>query len=228
MDKQTKRAFKDALYEQFARIGKAVASARRLELIDVLAQGERTVEQLAAETGMSVANASQHLQVLRRARIVEIRRQGLYVSYRLSDERVFRLWQAMRELGGARLAEIDRIVSAYLRDRGSLEPVRAEELRNRIRHGGVVVLDVRPVEEYRSGHISGARSIPVAELDTRLREIPKSKEVVAYCRGPYCVFADEAVALLGERGYKARRLDVGLPDWQAMGLPVESSVGGDR
>ena len=214
------RAFKDALYDQFARIGKAVANPHRLELLDVLAQGERRVEDLARETGLPIANASQHLQALRRARLVEARRQGTSIFYRLADDQVFRLWQAIREIGEARLAEVDALVRTYLSDRGHLEAVDAVSLRQRLREDDVVVLDVRPAEEYRAGHIPGAHSIPIDELAARLQELPTTREIVAYCRGPYCVFADEAVALLRARGYHASRLVQGFPDWQAAGLPV--------
>jgi rhodanese-related sulfurtransferase len=216
------RFFKDKLFEQFARVGKALANQHRLELLDLLAQGERTVEDLAREAGMSVANTSRHLQELRAARLVEVRREGLYGYYRLADERVFAAWRAIRDLGEARLAEIDRLVGTYLTDRDSLEAVCAEELLAKMREEGVVVLDVRPKEEYRAGHIPGARSVPVERLEAYLEEIPQDREVVAYCRGPYCVFSDEAVALLRSRGYRARRLREGLPDWRAAGLPVES------
>ncbi|BBL80753.1 ArsR family transcriptional regulator [Rubrobacter xylanophilus] len=216
------RAFKNQLFEQFARVGKAFANPHRLELLDLLAQGERTVEELAREAGMSVANTSRHLQELRAARLVEVRREGLYRHYRLADERVFSAWRALRELGEARLAEIDRLVEAYLTDRDSLEAVCAEELLQKMREGEVLVLDVRPEEEYRAGHIPGARSVPVERLEAYLAEIPKDREVVAYCRGPYCVFADEAVALLRSHGYRARRLREGMPDWRAAGMPVES------
>ena len=216
------RAFKDALYEQFARVGKAVANPHRLELLDVLAQGERRVEDLAREANLPIANASQHLQALRRARLVEARRQGTSIYYRLADERVFRLWQAIRDVGEARLAEIDQLAQTYLRDRHHLEAIDAATLRRRLQDEDVVVLDVRPAEEYRAGHIPGARSIPVAELAERLDELPPERQIVAYCRGPYCVFADEAVALLRARGYRAWRLVEGLPDWHAAGLPIES------
>ena len=225
MEKQKKRAFKNQLYEQFARIGKALSSPHRLELLEVLAQGERSVEALAQETGMSVANASQHLQVLRAAQLVEVRREGVYIYYRLADERVFSLWQAMREVGEARIAEIDRIVQTYLHERTLLQPISAIELRQRLVEGDVILLDVRPVEEYEAAHLPDAISIPVTELEARLPELPQYKEIVAYCRGPYCVFADEAVALLQTNGYKARRLEQGLPDWRALGLPVESGTG---
>ncbi|MGH2557941.1 MAG: ArsR/SmtB family transcription factor, partial [Thermomicrobiales bacterium] len=194
------REFKDRLYEQFALIGKAVANPHRLELLDLLAQGERHVEDLAREAALSIANASQHLQALRRAHLVEVRREGPYAFYRLADERVFQLWQALREIGEARLAEVDRIVQTYLGDRGGLEPVDAATLLRRLHDEDVVVLDVRPAEEYRAGHIPGAHSIPVAELARRLDELPPGHEVIAYCRGPYCVFSDEAVALLRAHG----------------------------
>ena len=225
MDKQQKRAFKNQLYEQFARIGKALSSSHRLELLEVLAQGEHSVEALAQETGMSVANASQHLQVLRVAQLVEVRREGVYIYYRLGDERVFRLWQAMREVGEARIAEIERIVQTYLHERTLLRPISATELHQRLIEGDVVLLDVRPVEEYEASHLPGALSMPVTDLEARLPELPREKEIVAYCRGPYCVFADEAVALLQTNGYQARRLEEGLPDWRALGLPVESRTG---
>lgn len=214
------RAFKDPLFDQFARIGKAVANPHRLELVDLLAQGERRVEDLATETSLSIANASQHLQGLRQAGLVETRRAGTSIFYRLADERVFRLWQAIRDVGEARLAEIDRLTQTFLLDRAQLEAVDATTLLRRLGEGDVVVLDVRPEQEFRAGHIPTARSIPIGELEKRLHEVPRDREIVAYCRGPYCVFSDEAVALLRARGYDARRLDVGLPDWRSAGLPV--------
>ena len=225
MNKQDKRDFKNQLYEQFARIGKALSSAHRLELLEVLAQGEHSVEELAKETGMSVANASQHLQVLRAAQLADVRREGVYIYYRLADERVFTLWQAMRQVGEARIAEIDRIVQTYLHDRNQLQPIGAAELLHRLVEGNVILLDVRPVEEYAAGHLPDALSIPVTELEARLLELPQDREIVAYCRGPYCVFADEAVTLLRSNGYNARRLEQGLPDWRALGLPIESRKG---
>ncbi|HEY0069934.1 MAG TPA: rhodanese-like domain-containing protein, partial [Chloroflexia bacterium] len=189
-----------------------------------LAQGERTVEDLAREASLSIANASQHLQTLRAAQLVEVRRVGLYAYYRLGDERVFRVWQAIRELGEARLAEIDRIVHTFLANRAELEAINAEALVERMQSDSLVVLDVRPPEEYRAGHIPGARSVPVSEVESALKQIPPDHEVIAYCRGPYCVFSDEAVELLKTHGYKARRLQGGLPDWRAAGLPVETST----
>jgi rhodanese-related sulfurtransferase len=216
------REFKDRLFGQFARIGKALSSPRRLEIVDLLAQGERTVEEIAGETAMSVASASQHLQVLKAARMVEARREGLYAHYRLADEDVFRTWQAVRALAESRLSEVDGVVDAYLDDRDALEAVDAAELMERLNDGSVIVLDVRPEEEYRAGHIPGALSVPVDALEAALQTVPRDWEIVAYCRGPYCVFSDKAVALLGSRGFRARRLRQGLPDWRAAGFPVEN------
>jgi rhodanese-related sulfurtransferase len=228
MDPSTKRNFKDQLFEQFARIGKGLASGRRLELLELLAQGERTVEELAAETGMSVANTSQHLKALREAQLVAVRREGLYARYRLANEQVFALWQALRDLGSARLTEIRQIVETYLTDREILNGITCIELQQRLKNRSVVVLDVRPEREYQAGHVAGARSIPLTELRARLKELPKRKEIVAYCRGPYCVYADEAVALLRLRGRKATRLETGFPDWKAQGLPVETAPSAAR
>ena len=221
MDAAAHREFKDRLFEQFARVGKALASPKRLEIVDLLAQGERTVEEISRETVMSVASASQHLQVLKAARMVEARREGLYVHYRLADEDVFRTWQAVRALAESRLAELERVVDTYLKDRDALEALDATELMERLSDDGVIVIDVRPEEEYRAGHIPGARSVPLGVLEAALQTLPREREVVAYCRGPYCVFSDEAVAFLRARGYRARRLRQGLPDWRAAGMPVE-------
>lgn len=217
-----KRAFKDALYEQLSRVSKALGSPRRLELVDLLAQGERPVEALARETGMSVASASQHLQVLREAHLVEARKQGFYVHYRLASPAVFTLLQSVRSVAEAQLADVQRVVDTYLGDRDGMVPVGREELLERARAGEVVVLDVRPAEEYAAGHIAGALSVPITELEARLAELPKRREVVAYCRGPYCVYADEAVKLLRASGRKARRLHEGFPEWRAAGLPVDT------
>jgi rhodanese-related sulfurtransferase len=226
MDLVVKRAFKARLFGEFARIGKALSSPHRLHLIELLAQGERTVEQLAGELGLPVANVSQHLQVLRSARLVAARREGLYAHYALADPQVFRLWQTLRDLGQARLAEIDRVVTEYLGRRDDMEAVGADELLRRLRDGDVAVLDVRPRQEYEAGHIAGARCVPPEELEARLRQLPRGTEVVAYCRGPYCVFADEAVALLRANGYRARRLTEGFPDWLGRGLPAETGPDG--
>jgi rhodanese-related sulfurtransferase len=221
MDAVAHREFKDRLFGQFARIGKALSSPRRLEIVDLLAQSERTVEEIAEETSMSVASASQHLQALKAARMVEARREGLYMHYRLADEDVFRTWQAVRALAESRLSEVDRVVGAYLVDRDALEAVDASELLERLSNGSVVVLDIRPEDEYQAGHIPGALSVPVDALETALQTLPRDREIVAYCRGPYCVFSDKAVAFLRARGYRARRLRQGLPDWRAAGMPVE-------
>jgi rhodanese-related sulfurtransferase len=226
MKTDAKRTFKNRLYEQFARLGKALSNGHRLELIEVLAQGEHSVETLAQETGLSVANASQHLQILRAAQLVEVRREGVYIYYRLADERVFLLWQTLREVGEAHLAEIDRLVQTYLWDRSLLQPISATELLTRLADGEIILLDVRPAPEYAAGHLPDAYSIPLAELEARLRELPLTREIVAYCRGPYCVFADEAVTLLRTNGYQARRLEEGLPDWRALGFPIVSEIGG--
>jgi rhodanese-related sulfurtransferase len=214
------RAFKEQMYAQFARVGKALASPARLELLDLLAQGERPVEALALEAALSVANASAHLRVLHQARLVESRKEGLRVYYRLADPAVYRLWSALRQVGERQLAEIDRLVATYLTERETLEALSRDELRQRLAEGTAAVVDVRPAVEYRQGHIAGARSIPVDELAVRLDELDPAQEVVAYCRGPYCVFADEAVALLRDRGYAATRYAEGYPEWAAAGLPI--------
>ncbi len=224
METPTKRAFKARLFGEFARIGKALSNPHRLQIIEVLAQGERTVELLAEDLGCPVANVSQHLQVLKAAMLVSVRRDGLYAFYSLADPRVFRAWQALRELGQARLDEVDSIVAEYLGDRSKLEAVDAVELRRRLQD--VIVLDVRPRTEYEAGHIRGARNVPYDELDARLRELPADAEIVAYCRGPYCVFADEAVATLRAKGYQALRLSEGYPDWRLRGYPVATGVEG--
>lgn len=222
MDVELKRRFKSELFEQFARVGRAVAAPVRLAILDVLAQAERSVEEIAGEIGASVANTSQHLKQLRTARLVDARRDGQFVLYRLADDRVMRLWQAVRELGEARYAEIRDVVRTYLNDRNQMRTVDAEELQRLIAAGSVVVLDVRPGVEFAAAHIPTARSIPIEELEDRLRELPKRKLIVAYCRGPYCVFSDDAVALLQRKGYRVARLTVGLPDWKLQGLPVET------
>jgi rhodanese-related sulfurtransferase len=214
------RAAKTPLFDAFAQAAKALASGRRLELVDVLANGERTVEALAGEVGLSVANTSQHLQILRQAGLVSSRREGTSVHYRLAAPEVFELWRTLRTLAASRLAEVERLTAAYLGSRDELEPVTREELARRLQDDDLVVLDVRPATEYAAGHLPGAVSIPVGELRRRLAELPADREIVAYCRGPYCAFAHEAVGLLREEGYAARRLEDGLPEWQAAGLAV--------
>ncbi len=224
-----KRAFKDAVFGQIALIGKALANGRRLELLELLAQGERSVEELAKQAGLTVANASQHLQVLRSAKLVATRKDGLYARYRIANADAVKLWLSLRTFGETEIAEVERVVHHYLQDRQTLEAVTIGELRSRMDQGKVVVVDVRPEAEYQSGHIRGARSIPVGDLEQRLRDLPKGKIIVAYCRGPYCVFADEAVQFLRSRGYRAQRLDLGFPDWKMLGLPTEvatEKVGG--
>jgi rhodanese-related sulfurtransferase len=218
------RAAKTALFDEFARVGKALASGRRIELLDVLANGERTVEVLAGESGLSVANTSQHLQVLRQAGLVAARRERTSIHYRLAAPEVFELWRALRTVAAARLAEVERLATAYLGARDELEPVTRTELARRLQRGDrLVVLDVRPAAEHAAGHLQGAISIPVAELHRRLAELPRDLEIVAYCRGPFCAFAHEAVALLREEGFSAQRLEDGLPEWQAAGLAVTRS-----
>lgn len=210
------------LYEEFARVGQAVSSPVRFEILEILAQSERTVEALALQIGQPFANTSHHLQALREVRLVETRKEGLYVHYQLADPAVFELCRAIRNLAQKRLAEVDRIVEAYLGAWDGLEPVGREELLARVRSGVVVVLDVRPVEEFRAGHIPGAVSVPIAELERRMKELPTDAEIIAYCRGPYCVMAFKAVELLRAGKRRARRLVDGFPEWKAAGLPVET------
>jgi rhodanese-related sulfurtransferase len=214
------RAAKTALFDAFAQAAKALASGRRLELVDVLANGERTVEALAGEVGLSVANTSQHLQILRQAGLVSSRREGTSVHYRLAAPEVFELWRTLRTLAASRLAEVERLTAAYLGSRDELQPVTREELVRRLQDDDLVVLDVRPATEYAAGHLPGAVSIPVGELRRRLAELPADREIVAYCRGPFCAFAHEAVGLLRDEGFAARRLEDGLPEWQAAGLAI--------
>jgi rhodanese-related sulfurtransferase/DNA-binding transcriptional ArsR family regulator len=217
------RQFKNQLYGQFAVIGKALASPHRLELLELLAQGPRTVESLSQETELSIANASQHLQVLRQAGIVENRKHGLYVEYRLAGPEVFELCKALQGVAEKRHAELDRLVRRQFGDRSNPEPVGMEELLNRARDPGVVILDTRPACEFAAGHISGAISCPIDEIQKRLRQLPKNKEYVAYCRGPYCIYADRAVELLRANGRRARRMVDGFPEWKAAGFPVEQN-----
>jgi rhodanese-related sulfurtransferase len=218
--KNPNRAFKDAIYEQFARIGKSVSSPKRLELLDLLCQGERTVEVLAKESGLTVANASQHLQVLRTARLVEAEKEGLFVIYRLADQSVCEFFCAMRVLAESRLAEVEQIKRRFLEGREGMEPVDRKALLRLVREGAVTVLDVRPVEEYNAGHIPGALSIPLKELKQHLSDLPRDQEIVAYCRGPYCVLSIQAVEMLRARGFEAVRLEEGIQDLRAMGFPI--------
>jgi len=215
-------SLKAAVYEQIARIGQAGSSPSRLELLDLLSQGPRTVEALARQAGQSVATTSHHLQVLRRARLVDAEKDGLYVTYRLADPLVGAFLLDLRRLAESRLAEIQQITQQFLKARGALEPVDNDELVRRIRHGDVTLIDVRPSEEYIAGHIPGAISVPLADLPTRVKALPKRREVIAYCRGPYCVMALDAVDLLRRQGFRAQRLEHGVSEWRAFGWRIES------
>lgn len=220
MDTMSDRIAKKALFDAFAEVAKALASGRRAEIVDLLAQGERSVDDVAAEIEQSVANTSHHLRALARAGLVTTRRDGTRIFYRLTSERVGELWSALRDVAAEHVAGLERLAEAYLGERDGIETVNRDELAARIRRGEVTLLDVRPSEEYKSGHIAGARSTPIAELRRHLRALPSDVEVVAYCRGPYCVYADEAVRALNRRGFRARRLIDGFPEWRRAGLPV--------
>src|SRR5512134_102749 len=214
--------FKQDVYEQLARVGKAVSHSNRLELLEFVAQGPRSVEELATMTRLSVANASKHLQELRRAGLVRARKEGLRVFYEVAGTDVVDLLSALRYVAETRLAEVDQLLRTYITARDDLEPIAASELMERARLGLVTVLDVRPPEEFAAGHLPGALNVPVDELAGRLKKLPKGREVIAYCRGPYCLLSVDAVALLRQKGYKARRLEDGFPEWMAAGLPVEN------
>jgi rhodanese-related sulfurtransferase/DNA-binding transcriptional ArsR family regulator len=214
------RSPKLALFAEFAAVAKSLAHAHRLELLEQLAQGERSVEVLAERTGLSIANASQHLQQMRRVGIAAARREGKFVFYKLADEAVLDLLAALRRIAERNVAEVDRVIRSYFNDRDGLEPVSREELLAKSRAGAVTVLDVRPSDEFALGHLPGAVNIPLRELEARLAELDPAQEVVAYCRGAYCVMSYEVVAALRTRGFKARRLEDGLPEWRAAGLPV--------
>jgi rhodanese-related sulfurtransferase len=214
------RRFKDDIYEQFARIGKAVSSPKRLELLDLICQGPRTVEALAKESSLTVANTSRHLHVLRGASLIESHKDGLYVVYQIADLAVCEFFRCMRLLAEKRLADIGQITRRFLDGREGLEAVNREELVERVRRMSVTVIDVRPIEEFEAGHIPGAISVPLKELELRLAEFPKDKEIVAYCRGPYCVLAIQAVEALHAKGYRAVRLEDGVQDWRARGLDI--------
>lgn len=213
---------KAELFDQFARIGAALASGRRIEMLDVLANGERSVEVLAKEVQLSVANTSRHLQVLKEAGLVVGRRAGTSIFYRLATADVYALWASLRTLAANRLADVERLVTAYVGSRDELEPVTRRDLRRRLAAGeDLLILDVRPRDEFRSGHLPGAISVPLDELRRRLDQLPRDRQIVAYCRGPYCAFAPEAVALLRGQGFAASRLEDGMPEWAADGLPTE-------
>lgn len=214
-------AFKQRLFEQFARVGKALSSATRLELLECLGQGERSVEALAQKCRLPVANASHHLRELKNAGLVAARKDGLYVRYRLAGNEVVAMLAALRAVAEANVAEVERLINQYLTVRDSMEPIRAPELLDRARKGLVTVLDVRPADEYAAGHIAGALNVPLEELEKHFARLKPRREVIAYCRGPHCILSYEAVAKLRSRGIKARRLQEGFPEWQAAGLPVE-------
>jgi rhodanese-related sulfurtransferase/predicted transcriptional regulator len=214
-------AAKAALFDAFASVAQALGSGRRAEIVDLLAQGERSVEEIASEIDQSVANTSHHLRLLARAGLVRSRRAGTRVYYRLASDRVGELWGAVREAAERHVAEVHVLAEEYLGERDGVEQIEAEELAARLATGNVVVLDVRPEAEYRAGHIPGALSAPLDSLEQLAGKLPRRREIVAYCRGPYCVYADDAVRLLRQRGLKARRLDVGLPEWRRAGRPIE-------
>jgi len=209
-----KREFKDKVYAILARLIKAMANPHRLEIIDLLSQGERGVEEIAVQTNMSIANASQHLQTLKESRLVEIRREGNFIRYRLANDNVYKSWKDLQSIGMENLAEVSKIVKDYRKERNSLEPVTLDELQKKMKSKKVVLLDVRPEYEYNAGHIPNAVNIPIDQLSKRIKDLNKDKEYVAYCRGPFCVFADEAVALLAKKGFKAWRMEEGYPDWK--------------
>jgi rhodanese-related sulfurtransferase len=212
---------KSRLYEQLARVGTALASAARLKLLEFVAQGERSVDALAAMSGLSVANCSKHLQALRQAGLVTARKEGLRVYYAIAGDDVVALYSALQRVAENRVAEVERLVRTWLAHRDELEPVTPVELMERAKKGLVTVLDVRPAEEYAAGHLPGAINLPIDRLEDHLAKLPKRKEIVAYCRGPYCLMSFEAVAALRKRGLNARRLENGFPEWRAAGLPVE-------
>jgi rhodanese-related sulfurtransferase/DNA-binding transcriptional ArsR family regulator len=214
------RAAKDALYEGFAEIAKALASGRRCEIVDLLAQGERSVDEIAGEIGQSVANASHHLRAMARSGLVTTRRDGTRIFYALASDRVGELFTALRDVAAAHYAGLERLAQAYLGDEDGIELVDRAELAARLKRREVLVVDVRPAVEYAAGHIAGARSVPLSELRRHLRALPRDADVVAYCRGPYCVYADEAVRELQRKGFRARRLADGFPEWKRAGLPI--------
>lgn len=214
------RAAKDDLYDAFASVAKALGSGRRAEIVDLLAQGERSVEEVATEIDQSVANTSHHLRSLATAGLLQSRRDGQRIIYRLTSDRVAELWAALRDVAATHVADIDVLVDAYLGARDQVEEVTLAELAERLDRGRAVVIDVRPRLEYDAGHIAGARSVPIDQLDDTLDALPRSREIIAYCRGPYCVYADDAVRLLRDRGFKARRLDGGYPEWARTGRPT--------
>jgi rhodanese-related sulfurtransferase/DNA-binding transcriptional ArsR family regulator len=215
-------AAKAALYQQIARVAAALGSEARLQILEYVAQGERSVDTLARMTGLSIANCSKHLQALRAAGLVQARKEGLYVFYSLAGDDVVELYSVLHRVSEARVAEVEKIVRTWLKRKDDLEPVPAAELMDRAAKGLVVVIDVRPPEEYAAGHVPGAINVPIEQLESRMSKFPKRKEVVAYCRGPYCLMSFDAVRTLRDHGLKARRLEAGLPEWRAAGRPIET------
>lgn len=216
-----KRQFKDRIYTELAKISSAIGNPHRLEILDLLAQGEKSVETISKETGMSVANTSQHLQVLKLATLVETRREGNFIYYKVSSPKVEKLWMGLKDLGLEKIAEIEKLVKDFRTQRMSLESITIDQLIKRIKSNDVTIIDVRPKDEFLNGHIPGALSIPIEQLQERIKKLPKSKQIVAYCRGPFCVFADDAIKLLMKNKFKAIRLNEGFPEWKNKGLPVE-------
>lgn len=217
-------SFKDKLFGQFAVVGKALSNANRLELLELLAQGERSVEPLAKAAGLSMANASQHLQILRQAGLVTARKKGQHVFYNITGDNVVALFELLRKIAEENLAEVDRLIQSYLKVKDDLEPVSADELLKRAGDGLVTVLDVRPEEEYAAGRLPGAVNVPLKELEKYMDKLERDREIIAYCRGPYCVLAFEAVEKLRKKGFKARRLEYGMPEWKKEGRPVETKT----
>jgi rhodanese-related sulfurtransferase/predicted transcriptional regulator len=218
-----KREFKEKVYSELASLTKALAHPFRLQIIDLLAQGSRTVEEIAAQVDISIANASQHLQVLKGANLVSIQKEGHYVHYRLPDERVYKVWQSLRELGIDRLAQIERTLKDFREQKNSFQSLSIDQLLQKVSEDQVIILDVRPEKEFKAGHIPHALSVPIENLAGKIADLPEGKEVVVYCRGPFCVFADEAVQLLSQQGIQAIRLEEGFPDWKSRNLPVQTT-----
>lgn len=218
-----KRTFKNKVYQELANIVKAMSNAHRLEIMELLAQGQFSVAEIAEETDITGANASQHLQVLKQAQLVDTQRDGNHVYYQLAGQSVYKAWKALRDLGIERVAEIERVIRKFRESRQSLETLSSSELAEKMKQEDITIIDVRPQKEFDEGHISGALNIPVDNLSKKMDELPKDQEVVAYCRGPFCVFADNAVELLREKGFNAKRLDEGYPEWMLEKLPVEQS-----
>lgn len=218
-----KRIFKNKIYQELAKIAKALSNPNRLEILELLAQGWYSVEEIARQTELTTANASQHLQVLKRVQLVSTERKGNFVYYRLADQSVYKAWKALRDLGMERMAEIERVLRTFRESKTSLETLSSTELTEKMQQEDITIIDVRPQQEFETGHIAGALNIPVDKLPEKLNELSKDQEIVAYCRGPFCVFADEAVELLNEKGFNAKRLDEGYPEWMLDELPVEQA-----